>query len=102
MQARRRCEGGTHQCLAGARNEAGNAALYSQTLATFSAAGVDNSATTTGFHANEEAVCTLATGNGRLEGAFHGAMPLVEPAGRAVVGLRAWLNAFWLNASGTH
>lgn len=87
MQARRRCERGTHQYLAGARNVAGNAALDSQTLATFSAASVDNSAAATSFHANEKAVCALATCNGRLESAFHGAMPLVVPAGRVVSGL---------------
>lgn len=83
VQARRRCERGTHQFLAGARTVTGNAALYSQTLATLGAASVKNSATTTGFHANEKAVCTLAAGNGRLKCAFHGAMPLVVPAGRA-------------------
>ena len=85
MQARRRCERGTHQYLAWARKVTGNAALYSQTLATLGATGVKDSATTTGFHANEKAVCTLAAGNGRLESAFHDAMPLVVPAGRAVV-----------------
>lgn len=87
MQARRRCERGTHQFLAGARTVTGNAALYSQTLATLGAAGFDDSAAATGFHANEKAVCTLAAGNGRLESAFHGAMPLVVPAGRVVSGL---------------
>lgn len=101
VQARRRCERGTHQYLAGARNVAGNAALDSQTLATFSAASVDNSAAATSFHANEKAVCALAACNGRLESAFHGAMPLVVPAGRVVSGFLLFERMFSMRFSNT-
>jgi hypothetical protein len=43
----------------------------SQTLAAFGAAGVDDRATTTGLHANQETMGTGAADFGRLVGAFH-------------------------------
>jgi hypothetical protein len=46
-------------------------ALDSQTLAAFGAACVDHGTATTGFHANQKAVCTGATCLGGLVGAFH-------------------------------
>ena len=46
-------------------------ALDSQTLAAFGATCIDHSATATGFHANQKAVCTGATCLGWLVGAFH-------------------------------
>lgn len=42
-----------------------------QTLAPFGATGVDDGAAATGFHANQEAVCTGAANLGRLVSAFH-------------------------------
>lgn len=42
-----------------------------QTLAPFGATGVDDGAAATGFHANQEAVCTGAADLGRLVSAFH-------------------------------
>jgi hypothetical protein len=35
------------------------------------AARIDDCAAAASLHANEETVCTLATGNGRLVGTFH-------------------------------
>jgi hypothetical protein len=45
--------------------------LNSQTLAALGAAGVDHSATATGFHADQKAVSAGATNFGRLVCAFH-------------------------------
>jgi hypothetical protein len=45
--------------------------LDSQTLAALGAACVDHGTATTGFHANQETVCTGATCLGWLVGAFH-------------------------------
>ena len=42
-----------------------------QTFAPFGATGVDNGAAATGFHANQEAVCTGAANLGGLVSAFH-------------------------------
>jgi hypothetical protein len=44
-------------------------------MTTLGAAGADDSATTTGTHADEEAVGTLATHDGRLVSTFHGRVP---------------------------
>src|SRR5690606_19594464 len=48
------------------------AALDGQALAALGAAGVQHGTAATGFHAHAKAVGTLAAGNGRLVGAFHG------------------------------
>lgn len=42
-----------------------------QTLAPFGATSIDDGAAATGFHANQEAVCTGAANLGRLVSAFH-------------------------------
>jgi hypothetical protein len=44
----------------------------SQTLAALGAASVDHGAATTGFHANQKAMGTGASGLGGLVGALHG------------------------------
>jgi hypothetical protein len=56
---------------ASACRAAPDAELDSQAFATFGATGVDDSATATGFHANQKAMGTGATDFGRLVGAFH-------------------------------
>jgi hypothetical protein len=57
--------------MAKGHSQTAEKALDSQTLAAFGAACVDHSATATGFHANQKAVGTGATGLGGLVGAFH-------------------------------
>lgn len=46
-----------------------------QTLAAFGAACIDHGTTTTGFHANEKAVCACAADFGWLICTFHGELP---------------------------
>lgn len=45
--------------------------LYGQTLAAFCTARIDNGTAATRFHADAKTMGALATGDGRLEGAFH-------------------------------
>ena len=45
--------------------------LSSQAFTAFGAAGIDHSTTTTGFHANQKAMCSRAACFRGLVGAFH-------------------------------
>ena len=53
--------------------------LDSQALAAFGAACVDHSAATAGFHADQKAMGTGATGFGRLVSAFHVFSNMLKP-----------------------
>ena len=53
--------------------------LDRETLAAFGAASVDHSAATAGFHADQKAMGTGATGFGRLVSAFHVFSNVLKP-----------------------
>jgi hypothetical protein len=84
VQARRRGKrGARHFRSSGAhglkgRRQSLQAVLDSQTLAALGAASVDDSAATTGFHADAKTVRARAAGDGWLVGTFHDVWPNKE------------------------
>jgi hypothetical protein len=62
--------------------------LYGQALAALGTTRIDNGTAATRFHADAKTVGTLATGDGRLESAFHWGSKIKElPANRYKVSL---------------